>query len=77
MFVNFEYEVHFTREGRPYVRGFLESITNKPKYQVFDFDLDAYDAVLVDRDVNKTMENIERVTGYTMRYEEFTIKEEI
>lgn len=76
MFVNFEYELHINEKERPYVRGFLESITNKPKYQVFDFDLDAYDAVLVDRDVSKTMENIERITGYTMRYEEFTIKEE-
>lgn len=76
MFVNFEYELYINEKERPYVRGFLESITNKPKYKVFDFDLDAYDAVLVDRDVDKTMENIERVTGYTMRYEEFTIKEE-
>ena len=25
MFVNFEYETHSTRSGRPYVRGFLES----------------------------------------------------
>jgi hypothetical protein len=76
MFVNFEYETHATRAGRPYIRGSLESITDKPKYQVFDFDLDAYCAVLVDGDMEKTNENVDKVIGYTMRYEEFIIKEE-
>ena len=77
MFVNFEYEVHFTREGKPYIRGFLESITSCPRYEVFAFDLDAYGAVLVDGDdVEKTIERVEDVTGYSMRYELFTIREE-
>ena len=76
MFVNFEYEVHFTREGRPYVRGLLESITRHPKYEVFAFDLYAYDTILVDGDAEKTIENAENATGYSMKYELFTIKEE-
>ena len=76
MFVNFEYEVHVVEKERPYVRGFLESITSKPKYQVFDFDLDAYDAILVYGDIKKTMEKAEEVVGYSMKYEHFTTKEE-
>ena len=76
MFVNFEYEVHVVEKEMPYVRGFLASITSKPKYQVFNFDLDAYCAVLVDGNMEKTNENVDKVIGYTMRYEEFTIKEE-
>ena len=77
MFVNFEYEIHITRGGKPYVRGFLESITNEPKYKVFNFDLDAYDAVLVDGNEEETIENAENAVGYTMKYEEFTIEEGI
>jgi hypothetical protein len=71
MFCNFEYEVHVTEKGRPYVRGFLESITAKPKYDVFDFDLDAYDVVLVESDIKKTIENVENINGYTIRINEF------
>ena len=56
MFCNFEYEVHITEKGNPYVRGFLESITKEPKYNVFSFDIDAYAVVLCEQDIKKTME---------------------
>ena len=67
-YCNFEYEIHRNKD-KVYVRGNLTSITNKPRYDVFAYDICAWNKVLNENSVHETSENIILNEGYSISVE--------